>query len=55
MDREHWEVLSIPAIAEQDETYLIESPWRNPSYFRKEGEALHPERDSVETYRKIRE
>jgi predicted phage terminase large subunit-like protein len=55
MDREHWEVLSLPAIAEQDESCLIESPWGNRSYFRKEGEALHAERDSVETYRKIRE
>jgi len=55
MDREHWEVLSLPAIAEQDERYLIESPLGNHRYFRKEGEALHPERDSVETYRKIRE
>jgi hypothetical protein len=55
MEREQWEVLSLPAIAEQDENYLIESPFGNYPYVRKAGKALHPERDSVETYRKIRE
>lgn len=55
LDREPWDVLSLPAIAEQDESYLIESPFGNRLYRRKAGEALHPERDSVETYRKIRE
>jgi len=55
MEREPWEVLSLPAIAQQDEDYLIESPFGNFAYVRKTGEALHPERDSVETYRKIRE
>jgi predicted phage terminase large subunit-like protein len=55
MEREHWDVLSLPAIAEQDESYRIESPLGNHAYARKRGEALHPERDSVETYRNIRE
>jgi predicted phage terminase large subunit-like protein len=55
MDREHWEVLSLPAIGQQDESYLIESPLGNRRYLRKTGEALHPERDSVETYQKILE
>jgi predicted phage terminase large subunit-like protein len=55
LDREPWDVLSLPAIAERDESYLIESPFGNRLYRRKAGEALHPKRDSVETYRKIRE
>ncbi len=55
MEREPWEVLSLPAIAEQDEKYLIECPMGNYHYERKAGTALHPERDSLETYRKIRE
>lgn len=54
-DREHWEVLSLPAIAERDEDYIIEGLLGNRRYLRKVGEALHPERDSVETYHKIRE
>ena len=55
MEREQWEVLSLPAIAEQDEKYLIESPFGDYSYIRKTGEALHTERDSVEVYENIRE
>jgi predicted phage terminase large subunit-like protein len=55
LERDEWEVLSLPAIAEQDEMYLIESPFGNSVYVRKADEALHPERDSVETYRAIRE
>jgi predicted phage terminase large subunit-like protein len=55
MDREHWDVLSLPAIAEQDESYPIEGPLGNHLYVRKAGEALHPERDSIEIYRNIRE
>jgi predicted phage terminase large subunit-like protein len=52
---ENWEVLSLPAIAREDESYLIESPFGNRTYRRKAGEVLHPERDSLETYLKIRE
>lgn len=55
MDREEWELLSLPALAERDEDNLIESPFGDKRYLRKTGEALHPERDSVETYEKIRE
>jgi len=54
-DREHWDMLSLPAIAEQDESYPIEGPLGNHLYVRKAGEALHPERDSIEIFRKIRE
>ena len=55
MEREPWEVLSLPAIAEQDENYFIECPMGNYHYVRKTGKALLPERDSIEIYRKIRE
>jgi predicted phage terminase large subunit-like protein len=34
---------------------LIEGPFGSSTFTRKAGEALHPERDSLETYRKIRE
>jgi predicted phage terminase large subunit-like protein len=55
MEGEHWEVISLPAVAERDENYLIESQLGNYIWERKTGEALHPERDSLETYRNIRE
>ena len=42
-----WDVLSLPAIAERDEEYLIESPLCSYHYYRYVGEALHPERESL--------
>lgn len=53
--REPWDILALPAIAQQEEKYLIESPFGSSFFTRKTGAALHPERDSVETYQKIRE
>jgi predicted phage terminase large subunit-like protein len=55
MEREQWDVLSLPAIALQDENYLIESPFGDSFFTRKVGEALHPERDSLATYQSIHE
>ncbi len=54
-EREHWDVLSLPAIAQQDERYLIESLFGNSFFVRKAGDALHPERDSLATYQVIKE
>jgi predicted phage terminase large subunit-like protein len=55
MERGEWELLSLPAIAQKDESYSFESPFGTRVYSRRAGEALHPERDSVETLLKIRE
>jgi predicted phage terminase large subunit-like protein len=55
MEREHWEVLSLPALARVDEEYAYESPLGSQVFSRKAGDALHPERDSVETYKRIRQ
>lgn len=57
MDREPgaWEVLSLPAIALDNECYGYENIFGMQFFARKIGEALHPERDSVEIYMKIRE
>ena len=55
MEREPWEVFSLPAIARHDEFYLYGSILGNRVFARKAGEAVHPERDSVETSQKIRE
>jgi predicted phage terminase large subunit-like protein len=48
-----WEVLSLPAIAEYDETHRIVSPFGDSIFSRLASEALHPERDSVETLLQI--
>ena len=55
MERERWEVLSLPAIAVEDERIPYEGPLGHGAFIRRAGTALHPERDSVETYRKIRD
>lgn len=54
-DREPWDVLSLPALAIDDESHSYSDFFGEHSFVRKAGEALHPERDSVETYQKIRE
>jgi len=54
-EKEPWEVLSLPAIATDEECYPYRSLLGEHTFTRKTGDALHPERDSVETYRKIRE
>ena len=46
LEQEHWDVLSFPAIAEENETHLIESPWGRRLFQRKPGEVLQPERES---------
>ncbi len=55
MERGEWEVLSLPALALKDESYLYETPFGQCIFERKEGEVLHPERESVETLLAIRE
>jgi predicted phage terminase large subunit-like protein len=53
--REQWDVLSLPAIAQHDEYYPFEALLQNGVFARKAGDALHPERDTVDTYLRIRE
>src|SRR5258706_7612912 len=48
-DQEGWNVLSFSAIAEEDESHLIESPLGQRRFARKAGEALQPERESLQT------
>lgn len=50
-----WEVLSLPAIAVQDESYAYADRLGERTFSRKAGTALHPERDSLETYQRIRD
>jgi predicted phage terminase large subunit-like protein len=49
-----WEVLSFPAIAQADETWEIETFFGRRRFQRRAGEALHPERESLETLAAIR-
>src|SRR5215469_4561607 len=52
--QEPWEVLSFPAIAEADEVHRIETIWGPRCFRRRQGEALHPEREPLETLEHIR-
>ena len=47
-------VLSFPAIAETDEVHEIETIWGLRCFRRRQGEALHPEREPLETLDRIR-
>lgn len=47
-------VLAFAAIAQRDEHYRVETPFGIIHYYRREGEALHPARESLETLEKIR-
>src|SRR5438874_10542708 len=52
--QEPWEVLRFPAIAEADEVHPIETIWRPRRFTRCRGEALHPDREPLETLDHIR-
>src|SRR5437764_9083101 len=47
-------VLSFPAIAEADEVHEIETIWEPQRFTRLQGEALHPDREPLETLDRIR-
>jgi predicted phage terminase large subunit-like protein len=51
MESGGWEVLSLPAIAEQDEIVAI---GENEFHQRRAGEALHPELESLESLKELR-
>ena len=52
--QEPWEVARFPAIAEDDETHMIEALVESCCVSRARGEALHPEREPVEMLEQIR-
>lgn len=53
-EQENWELVRLPAIAEEDETHVIQSPYRTLSVRRRVGEALHPEREPVPVLEHLR-
>ena len=49
-----WDVVSFPAIAEDDERFAIETPFGPREFRRPAGEALAPEREPLATLERIR-
>jgi predicted phage terminase large subunit-like protein len=49
-----FETLSFPAIAQEDEEHIIQTPFGTLTHCRKAGEALHPEHESLEVLEKQR-
>jgi len=54
LERDERDVLSLPAIAEEDEKYLIETPYGPKKIVRLAGEALHAEREPLSVLKGIR-
>ena len=54
LGQERWDVVSFPAIAEHDEVHPIETIWGPRCFTRRQGEALHPEREPLDTLDHIR-
>src|SRR5271169_4993675 len=52
---EPWKVIRFPAIAEEDESHVIETPYGTRRFQRRAGEALHPEREPLEVLNRLRE
>jgi predicted phage terminase large subunit-like protein len=52
--QEDWEVVRFPAIAEEDETFAVETVWGPRHFTRRRGEALHPEREPPAMLEQIR-
>lgn len=52
---EPWKVIRFPAIAEENEAHVIETPYGTRHFQRRIGEALHPEREPLEILNHLRE
>jgi predicted phage terminase large subunit-like protein len=52
--QEPWDVVSFPAIAEEDEVHKIETILGPRTFIRQRGGALHPEREPLDTLDRIR-
>ena len=48
LEQEDWEVLSLPAIAEVDQKFLVDTPWGPKPFERSAGGILHPDFESAE-------
>jgi len=54
LEQEEWEMVSFPAIAEEDELHRYETPSGQRVFVRKSGEALQPRRESLAVLAPIR-
>ena len=54
LEQENWEHVRLPAIAEEDETHVIESFYKTRTVRRRVGEALHPEREPLAVLQHVR-
>ena len=54
LEQEPWEHVRLPAIAEEDETHVIESRHKTRTVQRIAGEALHPEREPAAVLEHVR-
>ena len=54
LEQEPWEVVRLPAIADDDEVHRVETVFGHQSFGRKAGEVLHPEREPPEMLEQIR-
>ena len=54
LEQEGWEIVSLPAIAEEDESYDYQMIGMQKTFTRKKGKALHPERESLETLSRLK-
>ena len=52
--QEEWEIIRFPAIAETDEVHQIDTIFGPRCFMRRRGEALHPNREPLETLERIR-
>jgi predicted phage terminase large subunit-like protein len=55
LEKENWEHVILPAIAEEEETHIIQTPFAPSRTIRRHiGEALHPEREPLELLKHLR-
>jgi predicted phage terminase large subunit-like protein len=54
LEQEDWDVVRFPAIAEMDETHEVQTIFGRRSVARRQGEALHPGREPLDTIDRIR-
>jgi predicted phage terminase large subunit-like protein len=52
--QEDWELVRLPAIAEEDETWAVDTVWGPRRFIRRQCEALHPEREPLPMLEQIR-
>jgi len=54
LEQGYWDVLSLPAIAEVEQRFVIKSIFGEREIVRKVGDLLHPEREPIEVLEKLR-